>query len=101
MRNTIRRSVMLVTILLLPLLVLVAQETSALLQVPRGIGFHAFRHANATLMSSFFRSIRRSRAAWALRPLLFSWRGIQKPSITHALELPPASQNAMWRLSVD
>jgi hypothetical protein len=31
MRNTIRRSVMLVTILLLPLLVLVAQETSALL----------------------------------------------------------------------
>ena len=31
MRNTIRRSVMLVTILLLPLLVLVGQETSALL----------------------------------------------------------------------
>lgn len=31
MRNTIRKSVMLVTILLLPLLVLVAQETSALL----------------------------------------------------------------------
>jgi hypothetical protein len=31
MRNTIRRSVMLLTILLLPLLVLVAQETSALL----------------------------------------------------------------------
>jgi hypothetical protein len=31
MRNTIRRSVMLVTILLLPLLVLVAQETSTLL----------------------------------------------------------------------
>jgi hypothetical protein len=31
MRNTIRTSVMLVTILLLPLLVLVAQETSALL----------------------------------------------------------------------
>ena len=31
MRNTIRRSVMLVTILVLPLLVLVAQETSALL----------------------------------------------------------------------
>ena len=31
MRNTIRTSVMLLTILLLPLLVLVAQETSALL----------------------------------------------------------------------
>lgn len=31
MRNTIRTSVMLVTILVLPLLVLVAQETSALL----------------------------------------------------------------------
>jgi hypothetical protein len=31
MRNAIRRSVMLVTILLLPLLVLVAQETSTLL----------------------------------------------------------------------